>query len=227
MEPKWSKHAVKMEPTLSKNERKNLSKSSEARWNIWGKSKNKSNRSLRKIIETPREKLRKIPGRSIENLRKIVWKSMRNRYRGEVFIETGRGRGFRWNGTGTRFSLQRYGDEVFTQTVRGRCFHLNGTGAKRYGSAFVTQTIWRRSFRSHATGAMFSLTRYGGEVVTQTVRGRGLPWNGTGTRFSLKRSGAETFGYSWETPGECVGTFPWEFVRQKRSNYRPHRSTRM
>ena len=147
MEPKWSKNGVKMEPKLRKNERKNLSKSSEARWNIWGKSKNKSNRNLRKIIETPREKLRKIPGRSIEHLRKIVWKSMGNRYRGEVFIKTVRGRGFRWNGTGTRFSLQRYG--------------------------------------------------------------------------------GETFGYSWETPWESVGTFPGEFVRQKRSNYRPHRSTRM
>ena len=122
MEQKWSKSGVKMEPKLNKNERKNLSKSSEARWNIWGKSKNKSNRSLRKIIETPREKLRKIPGRSIEHLRKIVWKSMGNR---------------------------------------------------------------------------------------------------------LKRSGEETFGYSWEIPGECVGTFPWEFVRQKGSNYRPHTSTRM
>ena len=175
MEPKWSKNGVKMEPQFRKNERKNLSKSSEARWNIWGKSKNKSNRNLRKIIETPREKLRKIPGRSIANLRKIVWKSMGNRYRGEVFVKTVRGRGFRWNATGTRFSLQRYG----------------------------------------------------GEVVTQTVRGRGFPWNGTGTRFSLKRSGGATFGYSWETPGECVGTFPWEFVRQKRSSYRPHRSTRM
>ena len=143
MEQKWSQNGANIE----KNERKNLSKSSEARWNIWGKSKNKSNRSLRKIIETPREKLRNIPGRSIENLKKIVWKSMRNRYRGEVFIKT--------------------------------------------------------------------------------VRGRGFHWNGTGTRFSLKRYGGETFGYSWETPGECVGTFPWEFVRQKRSNYRLHRSTRM
>ena len=156
MEPKCSKNRVKMEPNLSKNERKNLSKSSEARWNIWGKSKNKSNRNLRKIIETPREKLRKIPGRSIENLRKIVFKSMGNRYRGEVFIKTVRGRGFRWNATGMRFSLQR-----------------------------------------------------------------------SGTKFSLRRYGGETFGYSWETPGECVGTFPWEFVRQKRSNYRPHRPTRM
>ena len=142
MVQKWSKSGVKMKPKLNKNERKNLSKSSEARWNIWGKSKNKSNRNLRKIIETPREKLRKIPGRSIEHLRKIVWKSMGNRYRGEVFIKTVRGRAFRWNGTGTSFSLKRYGDEVFTRTVRGRCFHSNGTGAKRYGIA-NPETSWR------------------------------------------------------------------------------------
>ena len=134
------------------------------------------------------------------------------------------------------FSLKRYGDEVFTPTVRGRSFHSDGTGAmfslKRYGG----ETVRERVCHSNDMAAKFSLTRRGGDVFTHSVRGRGCHSNGTGARFALKRYGdevftqtvrGETFGYSWKTLGECVGTFPWEFVRQKRSNYRPHRSTRM